>query len=52
MKNILTRLSAVILLMLAVPVGVLAQRTITGVILSSEDHEPLIGASVSVSQTP
>ena len=37
--------------MLAVPVGVLAQRTITGVILSSEDHEPLIGASVSVSQT-
>lgn len=51
MKNILTRLSAVILLMLAVPVGVLAQRTITGVILSSEDHEPLIGASVSVSQT-
>lgn len=31
--------------------AVLAQRTITGVILSSEDHEPLIGASVSVSDT-
>ena len=37
------------LLLSVIPVTAYAQRTVTGTLLSSEDNEPLIGASVTVS---
>ena len=50
MKKVLTTLlTAVMLSVFAM--GASAQRTISGVIISSEDGEPVIGASVTVSET-
>ncbi len=51
MKQVFAKLLALTLLVVVFPAAAaLAQRTITGVIVSSEDHEPLIGASVTVSE--
>lgn len=50
MKKILTTLFTAVLLS-AFAVGASAQRTISGLIISSEDGEPVIGASVTVSET-
>ncbi len=52
MKQVFIKYIAALLLMVCTPAAALmAQHTITGVILSSEDNEPIIGASVTVSQT-
>ncbi|MDE5553729.1 MAG: carboxypeptidase-like regulatory domain-containing protein, partial [Muribaculaceae bacterium] len=52
MKQLFTKLMALLFLAAILPANaVMAQRTISGVILSSEDHEPLPGASVAVSET-
>ena len=52
MKHAITKKITVVLLMMASAVAsALAQRTISGVLVSSEDKEPIIGASVSVSET-
>ena len=50
MKKFLTTLLTVVLLT-AFAAGASAQRTISGLIVSSEDGEPVIGASVTVSET-
>ena len=52
MKQFFNRLMVIAICMTILPASaIMAQRTITGVILSSDDQEPLIGASVSVSET-
>ena len=52
MKQFFNRLMVIAICMTVLPASaIMAQRTITGVILSSDDQEPLIGASVSVSET-
>lgn len=48
MKKVFTILS-ILLLLVFVPATASAQRTVTGTLTSSEDNEPLIGASVTVS---
>ena len=52
MKQLFTKLMALMFIVAVLPANaVMAQRTISGVILSSEDKEPLPGASVAVSET-
>lgn len=52
MKQFFTRFMVIAICMTILPAAALmAQRTITGVIVSSDDQEPLIGASVTVSET-
>ena len=52
MKQFFPKLMALVFCLAILPASaVMAQRAISGVILSSEDQEPLIGASVSVSET-
>ncbi|MDE6703295.1 MAG: TonB-dependent receptor plug domain-containing protein, partial [Muribaculaceae bacterium] len=52
MKQFFTRFMVIAIGMIIFPAAALtAQRTITGVIVSSDDQEPLIGASVTVSET-
>lgn len=52
MKQTLSIILSALLLTVVLPAAAAGtSRTVTGVILSSEDSEPLIGASVSVSET-
>lgn len=51
MKQAFMKYIASLLLLFALPLTAMAQRTVTGFIVSSEDNEPLIGASVTVSET-
>lgn len=50
MKHLLVKYICTLLLALSLPVAAAAQRTISGVLVSSEDQEPLIGASITVSE--
>ncbi len=50
MKHLIVKYVSLLILGLMLPSFALAQRTITGNLLSSEDQEPLIGASVTVSE--
>ena len=51
MKQFINKLFAILICMVVFPAAAaIAQRTLTGVIISSDDHEPMIGASVSVSE--
>lgn len=51
MKQAFMKYIASLLLLFALPLTAMAQHTVTGFIVSSEDNEPLIGASVTVSET-
>ena len=52
MKQLFSKLMALLFCMAILPAtAVMAQRTVSGVILSSEDQEPMVGASVTVSET-
>lgn len=51
MKQFLVKMMAIAVLVVLTSMSAAAQRTITGIIVSSEDKEPLIGASVTVSAT-
>lgn len=52
MKHLITKSLLMAILVTVLPaVAATAQRSISGVIVSSEDKEPLIGASVAVSET-
>ena len=50
-KHFITSLTILIVTLLAAPNMLAADRVVTGVVVSSEDSEPLIGASVAVSQS-
>lgn len=50
-KHFITSLTILIVTLLAAPDMLAADRVVTGVVVSSEDSEPLIGASVTVSQS-
>ncbi len=50
-KHFITSLTILIVTLLAAPHMLAADRVVTGVVVSSEDSEPLIGASVTVSQS-
>lgn len=50
-KAIIKKLAVAAMMLASVALPALAQRTLTGVLVSSEDKEPIIGASVSVSET-
>lgn len=51
MKQLFVKMMAIAVLVVLTSMSAAAQRTITGIIVSSEDKEPLIGASVTVSAT-
>lgn len=51
MNQFLSKLLAIIICIVVFPAAAFAQRTITGIIVSADDNEPLIGASVTVSET-
>lgn len=51
MKYIFKLFAALSLCLLLSPASLLADRTVSGVIISAEDNEPLPGATVSVSET-
>lgn len=51
MKQILIKLAVLTMLLAVSPAVIMAQRTITGIIFSSEDNDPIPGAAVSVSET-
>ena len=50
-QAIYKKIALVVLLLTTAVATAVAQRTLTGVLVSSEDKEPIIGASVSVSET-
>ncbi len=51
MKTYLNKLLAIAMMLVAFSATAYAQRTVSGVIVSSDGQEPLIGASVTVSET-